>query len=293
MKSGPECNLWFTESAGNKIGRITTTGAATEFSVPSGNTAYWITVGPDGNLWFTEYGGNAIGRMTVAGAMVEFPVPTSGSAPLGITLGRDGNLWFTEINGSKIGRLNLGYGNLLPADVTVAPGQSVPLPLTLTSPAPAGGVIFTLTTSDISILTVTPANVLFLEGSTTPRATPRLNGINFGSATITASALGFPTASQQVQVTTTLSFSPPSVTITGVGRQFVGLFLSAPAPDGGLTITLSSENPGVASVPTNATFAPGAVTVAVPVTGVAAGSANITAGATGVSATTVTVTVTK
>ena len=54
-RPGPDGNLWFTESLGNRIGRITTAGVMTEFprhrpgSRPSG-----IVAGPDGNLWFTE-----------------------------------------------------------------------------------------------------------------------------------------------------------------------------------------------------------------------------------------------
>jgi streptogramin lyase len=299
ITAGRDGNLWFTgygdhTSVGTKIGRLTTTGAITEFSIPSGDAADWIAAGSDGNLWFTEYGGNRIGRVTVAGAIAEFPVPTSGSRPSGITAGRDGNLWFTEYWVGKIGKVNLhAAGIVLPANLTVAPGQSVPFPVTLATPAPPGGVILTLTSSDTSKLTVTPANILIQAGSTAPPAPPRINGVGFGSATMSVSALGFPTVSQQVQVSATLSFSSPNLTISGNGRQFVALFLSAPAPDGGLTINLSSDNPGVASLPATVTFAAGATTVTIPVTGVAAGSANITASAPGVGAGTASVTVTK
>src|SRR5262245_4523867 len=52
---GPHGALWFTEFAGQKIGRITTGGAITEFSVPP-SFPIGITTGPDGALWFTESG---------------------------------------------------------------------------------------------------------------------------------------------------------------------------------------------------------------------------------------------
>jgi streptogramin lyase len=32
---GPDGNLWFTETSGNKIGRITTAGVITEFAIPT------------------------------------------------------------------------------------------------------------------------------------------------------------------------------------------------------------------------------------------------------------------
>src|ERR1700743_2564700 len=56
--AGPDGALWFVEYLGNKIGRITTTGAITEFPVPtSGGGPAGITTGPDGALWFAELGG--------------------------------------------------------------------------------------------------------------------------------------------------------------------------------------------------------------------------------------------
>jgi hypothetical protein len=59
--------LWFTEYIGNKIGRITTAGVITEFSIPTlGSSPSDITAGADGNLWFTEASGSRIGRITTA-----------------------------------------------------------------------------------------------------------------------------------------------------------------------------------------------------------------------------------
>ena len=50
---GPDGNLWFPE--GGAIGRITPSGAVTEFPLPkSGSDAGALTVGPDGKLWFPD-----------------------------------------------------------------------------------------------------------------------------------------------------------------------------------------------------------------------------------------------
>src|SRR6266487_2029527 len=110
ITAGPDGNLWFTETATNKIGRITTGGAITEFTLPTtcgssgGCGPYAITAGPDGNLWFTETVGK-IGRITTAGSITEFHIKTKNSFPAGITAGPDGNLWFTEFNVNTIGRI--------------------------------------------------------------------------------------------------------------------------------------------------------------------------------------------
>jgi virginiamycin B lyase len=102
---GPDGALWFTEI--NQIGRITTTGSITEFTIPivgAINFPFDITAGPDGALWFTENTTNKIGRITTTGSITLYPVPTAGDV-LGIATGPDGALWFTEEGANKIGRI--------------------------------------------------------------------------------------------------------------------------------------------------------------------------------------------
>jgi streptogramin lyase len=109
IAAGPDGNLWFTERDGNKIGRISPSGAITEYPLPTTRSGpAWITAGPDGNLWFTEFDNNKIGRISPAGGSDEFGVYQENSGPQGITRGPDGNLWFTDVTGNKIGRFSPG-----------------------------------------------------------------------------------------------------------------------------------------------------------------------------------------
>jgi hypothetical protein len=191
-----------------------------------------------------------------------------------------------------------GPAIILPSNVTVAPNQSVPFPVTLGSPVTAVGLLITLSSSDPSTLTVDPSSLVIWQGSTAPYQTPTVTGVKPGSATITASAFGFDSASQLVQVTSggppaiTMSFSPGSLTITGTGSQNLTLNLSMPAPASGLAVNLSSSNPGVATVPASVGFGPNATSVSVPVSAGSVGSTTITASGTGVSNATAGVTVT-
>src|SRR5262249_7931874 len=61
ITAGADGNLWFTEGGTDRIGRITTAGAITEFSISNtgGRQLFveGITAGPDGNIWFTEQAG--------------------------------------------------------------------------------------------------------------------------------------------------------------------------------------------------------------------------------------------
>jgi virginiamycin B lyase len=117
ITAGPDGALWFTETFGRKIGRITTAGAVTEFTIPAPARHVWngpwqtrpwgITPGPDGALWFADTDGNKIGRITTTGELSEVLLPTPNSFPGEITAGPDGALWFTELanTGGKIGRI--------------------------------------------------------------------------------------------------------------------------------------------------------------------------------------------
>lgn len=103
----PDGTVWFTESAGNRIGRINPDGSGLrEFPLPNPNSSpRIIALGSDGNMWFSEHTGNRMGRITPAGVIAEFPIPTPDSMPRAIALGADGNIWFGEFNGGKIGRI--------------------------------------------------------------------------------------------------------------------------------------------------------------------------------------------
>src|SRR5215831_908848 len=74
---GSDGAIWFTENAGNKIGRITNTGTLTEYDVPTPSSGIDnIASGPDGALWFTENERNNIGRITINGIVTEYAIPT-------------------------------------------------------------------------------------------------------------------------------------------------------------------------------------------------------------------------
>jgi uncharacterized protein (TIGR03437 family) len=97
ITAGPDGALWFTESAGNKIGRITPNGAITEFPLPKADSNPGsIVAGPDGNLWFTEHNPARIARITPGGTITEFPITASDERTFTLVTGKKGPLWFTD-----------------------------------------------------------------------------------------------------------------------------------------------------------------------------------------------------
>jgi len=65
IAAGPDGALWFADDGA--IGRITTSGVITEYTLPSPSSPGGITAGPDGAMWFTDDVGK-IGRITKTGS---------------------------------------------------------------------------------------------------------------------------------------------------------------------------------------------------------------------------------
>jgi streptogramin lyase len=59
LTAGPGGVLWFTDYSAKTIGKVTTSGQITEFSLSLAGNPDAITTGPDGNVWFTESGYDA------------------------------------------------------------------------------------------------------------------------------------------------------------------------------------------------------------------------------------------
>ncbi len=159
----------------------------------------------------------------------------------------------------------------LPANVNVPLGEAITFPVTLGTSAPAGGVFVTLSSSDSVRIAVSPAQVFIAQGAYTPAVQPTLSAFNTGTVTIGASAPGYISATQHVNATATVTFSPLTITTTSGAVERVLLSLSSAAPPGttpagrceapdpsvcSVTVALSSDNPNVALVQPSVSFFP-------------------------------------
>ena len=147
------------------------------------------------------------------------------------------------------------------ASVSVAPtsakGAATPYPtgtVTLSLPAPVGGLTVALTSSDTTVATV-PATVTFLAGDTTATFTVTTLAVAASATTVVSATNQFATR------TTTYTGLPPALsglTVSPasvlVGTNSTGtVTLDSPAPTGGTVIALSSSTTTVATVPATVT----------------------------------------
>ena len=142
-----------------------------------------------------------------------------------------------------------------PTDVTG--GSSSTGTVTMNGPAPTGGAVVSLSSSDPSV--TLPATVTIPEGTTSTSfnmttspvasATTAIISAVFNGVTQTASITVEP------PVLTSLTLNPSSA--TGGTSSTGTVTLSGPAPAGGVAVALSSSNTSVATVPSSVTVSPG------------------------------------
>jgi len=160
----------------------------------------------------------------------------------------------------------------------VSVGRSATLGVTLSAPAPAGGVTVTVTSDNTGILTVTaPGTVTISLGSTTGQVT--VNGIAPGTVIVRGNAPGHTEGTLNVAVVEdTVGFPfriPGAVTVETGGTGKLTVTLARPSTVN-TTVTVRNSNPAVASVPGTVTVLAGQSMASIPVTAVGEGIATVT-----------------
>jgi hypothetical protein len=129
----------------------------------------------------------------------------------------------------------------------------------LGAPAPPGGAVVTLASSNTAVATV-PPSVMVAEGQTLANFTVSTNAVGAATAvTISGSYGGYTRSAVLTIVPTTLSTLSLNPTSVIAGSTSTGtVTLTVPAPADGAVVTLSSSNTAVATVPASVTVAAGA-----------------------------------
>ena len=190
--------------------------------------------------------------------------------------GTDTVVYFDAVpNGGTI-VLTQGQGEAALSGVSMSPakvqgGVSSTGTVSLNMPAPVGGAVVGLTSSNTAAAQV-PASVTVLAGGTTATFTATTSPVaSDAAATITAlynsvslTATLAVTVTAPVAALSSVSLSPTSV-LGGVSSTGT-VTLDNPAPAGGALVTLSSSNTAAAQVPASVTVAAGETTATFTIT---------------------------
>ena len=207
--------------------------------------------------------------------------------------------FFADLAGTYIVQLtvNDAFTGSAPATVTITAGSTgvtlspnplnlagvqAALMLNLTAPAPTGGINFTVFSSNPGVASV-PSHAFIGENSSSIGI--RVISMGTGSAVIHVVAPDF------TEATATVIVPPPgSITLTGPGSLSLNqvgtlnVSLAVPAPANGVTLQITSSNPGVAAPNPALVFIPGgssAPATQPQIMAINVGSASITASAPG------------
>jgi hypothetical protein len=136
-------------------------------------------------------------------------------------------------------------------------GQTQVVSVQLTGPAPAGGAVVSLSSSDPAVAPV-PASISIAEGFAFNQFSFQIGNVNSAQpVTLTATLNSSSTSvSFVVQPASLQSLSVPGQ-FTGGFELPVTVMLSGQAPAGGAVVSLSGSDPALVSLPASVTVAPG------------------------------------
>jgi virginiamycin B lyase len=260
IAAGPDGALWYTYIDTPRIGRITTSGVVSEFTISQpAQTLVGIAPGPDGAMWFSEGIGEIIGRLTTAGQLSEFTIPNSIAEPLYITAGPDGAMWFTVQAGDNFGSIGrittpAGSSTTTPLVAAVLPeSRSVEIGSTATAFATiinSGGANAT----GCAIVPVTPVPAAFVYQTTNP-ATNQVTGtantpVSIGAGGSQSFVIAFTPSAPFVPTDVALGFDCSNTAAAASVAGLDTLLLSGssgPVPD--IVALAASATPGIVTIP--------------------------------------------
>ncbi|MGH7591885.1 MAG: hypothetical protein ACREL2_10645, partial [Gemmatimonadales bacterium] len=156
----------------------------------------------------------------------------------------------------------------LPTTLTVPFGGTTAIGVTLAAPAPAGGVVVTLVSSDSTKVQVLTPTVSFAQGVQTQNG--QIGGVALGTATVTASNPNYSPASTNVTTAANLNIVAASATIypsfpDTQTIQFLSSGTPIAAPAGGILAALAAADSTCVSMPASVTIIAGLSTAKFPV----------------------------
>lgn len=128
----PNANsIWFTERAGNQIGRLDlnqTPPAFTEFPVRNNNSPLNIKISPNGDVWFTEPFANNITKFIPGpNSFTPYPYTQPNGQPSQIAIANEDSIWITAPGANRIAELVPSTATY-EHDIPVADFGSSPVP---------------------------------------------------------------------------------------------------------------------------------------------------------------------
>src|SRR5487761_697391 len=280
------------------------TAAKLVFSVEPSNAGAGSAITPAVQVTIEDASGNTVTSATNTVSIAISNNPSSGTLAGTLTASPvNGVATFSNLSINKLGTgytlvasatgltsatssaFNVTSVNVLlltTAGPTLGVNRSFGATVALSPAAPTGGVTVTLISANTGVVTVSPASVTVPAGGTSASFT--LTGITPGGPiTLTATAPNYASGTAGVTVTSSLISLATNLVVAPGQTSSLAFSLSSPAPSGGVVVNFVSDNTGLATITSSVTVPQGSgvATTDPHVTGLAIGTAPITATAIG------------
>ncbi|WP_373070959.1 Ig-like domain-containing protein, partial [Gemmatimonas sp.] len=219
---------------------VTITSPANGAVIPSGSSITLTGTASD------PQEGNLSSQIVYRSSQVIEPLGTGASLPVILPSGRNTiSASVTDARGATTTTSIQVVVSIVsvPLTLNVPFGGTASLPITLSEPAPAGGLVFTVSSSDPTRVGVTPASTTVTIPAGAQSANVVLSGVAPGAATVTVSNADFGTATSQVATTaaldiveTSVNFPQGRIVTFTVRIRSAGVDVAAPI--GGFSVTL-------------------------------------------------------
>lgn len=258
--ASPTILLSFTGVPGVGIGLSTNLNVG--LSAPAGAGGVTVTVTSDAP-GTVSVGGS--GQVAIPQGQSSGVIPINGVS-LGTTTIRGNATGFTE------GTLSVDVQDRsisLPTTLNVPYGQTASLPIQLASPAPPGGVTFSVTSSNTNFVGLSAPTVFIAAGALTANVT--LQGILPGPSTITVSNPSYVDGISTVTTTASLNIVQGSALLnasfgTGITINFESNNSGIAAPAPGIAVNLTAANSACLAVTSPVTISTGLVSTTATLT---------------------------
>jgi hypothetical protein len=294
-----DANVLFGFGEAQAMAPLTNTGVAGSYAGMASTPAdFAVTVfsgefnangaSPSGNLAGTVDIGDASGPISGQAFSATYSIsssPTNGRGTATITSGSGGSaviyvispskfvmvpmndpnpsIWIFEQFAATTQAVSLSSLTLNPASV-VGGTQNSTGTVTLSGPAPAGGAVVAISSSNTGAARV-PASVTVVAGASSASFTISTSAVSASTGVTITAAYGGVSRTATLTVTPA---PPPAPTLASLTLNPTSVFggqnstgtvtLTGPAPAGGAVVALSSSNPGAASAPSTVTVPAGA-----------------------------------
>ena len=256
--SAAQLLTWLDGRNGSSFTSLAWNGSILTFEIAIGVGANGIQA-----MLPAHVGSSSLNSISLDGSNVGFTLKAIKGILYGVFPAAPGNYQAIYTTGSTI-----RISSLSMAPSSVMGGSSSTGTVSLNGPAPTGGALVKLTTSDASDTTLA-ASVTVPQGATAATFTVNTTSVSTATTVVISATYAGDSVFSNLSITPTLTLAGVTlnpISVLGGGSATGTVTLSAAAPAGGIVVNLTSNNASVAAVPTSVAVAAGASTAIFAVT---------------------------